>query len=276
MKKGVVLVKYGGNAMTSPESEQHIVTQIANFHKNGHSVVVVHGGGPFISSLLDEAQVETEFVHGHRKTDENAIDYVEMALSGQVNGRLVNALNLTGIRAVGLSGKDANFTSVTRRFAKSETGKNIDIGLVGNVDEMDISLIRLLLDNRYVPVVSPVSMDESGKTININADMFAGHLAGALNAAHYIVLTDVNGLRKDVNEPSSVITKLTYDEASEMLKDIQGGMIPKIESCLIALKNGATLSHIAHGNDTIDLTSVIDQNNSTGTTITKNMEETDD
>jgi acetylglutamate kinase len=205
MENQILVVKYGGNAMTDSKAEDMVVSELVSLYKKGHRVVVVHGGGPFIASLLNQAGVKSRFVHGHRQTDENAMTYVEMALSGQVNGRLVSLLNAAGAKAVGLSGKDALMVKISKRYAtegNKPNGAKIDIGYVGDVVEIDTSLISLLVKNNYLPVVSPVSMDTQGNSYNINADMFAGHLAGALSADHFSVLTDVDGLRRDVDDPS--------------------------------------------------------------------------
>jgi acetylglutamate kinase len=271
MKKQKLLVKYGGNAMTDSKAEQTVVSKLVELYKQGHKVVIVHGGGPFIASLLEQAEVKSVFVHGHRKTDENAMKYVEMALCGQVNGRLVSQLNAAGAKAVGLSGKDAQMAGITRRYAtegNKKDGAKIDIGYVGDVNEVNTDLISLLLENGYLPVVSPVSMDNKGNSYNVNADMFAGHLAGALAVDHFSVLTDIDGLRRDVRDPATRISKLDVKEAKEILPDIKGGMIPKIESCLIALKKGAGLAHIVQGNNPDSLSGMLSTDLSSGTTIT--------
>ncbi|MGM0600413.1 MAG: acetylglutamate kinase [Candidatus Rifleibacteriota bacterium] len=271
MKKQKLLVKYGGNAMTDSEAEKVVVSELVKLYKSGHRVVVVHGGGPFIASLLKQAEVESKFVHGHRQTDKDAMNYVEMALSGQVNGRLVSQLNAAGAKAVGLSGKDALMAQIVKRYAtegNKEDGAKIDIGFVGDVTDINTELISLLLENNYLPVVSPVSMDNDGNSYNVNADMFAGHLAGALGVDHFSVLTDIDGLRQNVEDPSTRISSLDSAQAKDILPQIKGGMIPKIESCLIALQKGAGLSHIVQGNNPDSLAGMLSTDMKSGTTIT--------
>ncbi len=258
--------------MTDFQSEERAVNEIAELHRNGHRVIVVHGGGPFIKSLLDEADVETEFVYGHRKTDENTMRYVEMALSGEVNGRLVAKLNKLGVPAVGLSGKDACMVDVVRRKSKVFTDKgeqNIDIGFVGDVNSVDSSLVNLLSDNGYLSVISPVSMSKNGDTYNINADMFAGSLAACFPVDNYIVLTDINGIRKDVNNPETRIPFLNLSSARKLISKIEGGMIPKLESCMTALEGGAGLAHIVEGNEKLSLKTVLEDSGNTGTSLKK-------
>jgi acetylglutamate kinase len=266
-----LLVKYGGNAMTDPEAEQNVAKAIAEIHNQGYKVIVVHGGGPFIASLLDKTKIKSEFIHGHRKTDADAMTYVEMALSGQVNGRLVSLLNANAVPAIGISGKDAAMATIKKRFAtveKNGAQQQVDIGYVGDVSSFDTSLISLLLSNNYVPVVSPVCADKQGFNYNINADMFAGNLAGALAVDHFTVLTDVNGLRRDAEDPQSRISHLTVAQAKVLLPQIKGGMIPKIEACLIALEKGAKLSHIIQGNDPDSFGAMTGKDAAIGTTIT--------
>lgn len=214
-------------------------------------VVVVHGGGPFIQETLDMAGVESEFIAGHRRTTPEALRYVEMALKGRVNGELVGLFNSAGARAVGLSGKDGRMVTAVRRVHTEDVDgirRPIDIGQVGDVASIDTRLLSMLLEEDYLPVVTCIAADEQGEDYNINADMFAGHLAGALRADHYLVLTDVDGVLRDLDDPGSLITDMTIDELQCMLDTvITGGMIPKLESCRIALEAGAREASILNG-----------------------------
>ncbi len=250
--RNLLLFKYGGNAMTDPDLQIEILRNICLLKKKGHSLVIVHGGGPFIKITLGEAGIESEFIDGQRKTTPRAMKYVEMALKGRVNGSLVSILNGMGYKAVGLSGKDGQMVLAEKRMhQRKENGKSIsvDLGQVGDVVEVDPGLIYLLLDNDYLPVITCIASDSSGTDYNINADLFAGHIAGNLSAEQYVVLTDVDGLMLDKNDPGSLIREIKLSELQE-LKDngvIQGGMIPKVDSCRIALEKGAVSARIING-----------------------------
>lgn len=213
--------------------------------------VIVHGGGRAIKKLLDKVGLQSEFIGGHRKTDAVTMHYVEMALTGSVNSELVKLVNREGLKAVGLSGKDGGMVTARKRLHRlSIDGKieEADLGFVGDVEEVDTDLIHQLIEADYVPVISPVAMGKDLNDYNINADMFAGHLAGALGASNYIALTDVDGLMRDKDDPSTLVHDITLEQAeAEIGKMVQGGMIPKIESCLIALRNGVQSAHIING-----------------------------
>lgn len=227
--------------------------------------VVVHGGGPVIRKMLELAQIESEFVEGHRITTAEAMKYTEMALSGNINGQLVSLINSRGGQAVGLSGKDGGTATAVKRMHK----KDVDLGFVGDIEVVNPRLLRLLLSENYIPVISPVSADKNGDTYNINADMFAGHTAGALNAAHYIALTDVEGILTDKDDASTLLETMTVKEIeSETGNLIEGGMIPKTESCIIALKNGTKFAHIMNGTKPDNLTQVLIKGKNGGTLIT--------
>lgn len=253
LKGKTVLVKYGGNAMLDENLKQQVTADIARLYGLGIIPVIVHGGGPFIKKLLGEVGIESEFVGGHRKTGPEAMGYIEMALSGNVNSDLVKRINAAGCRAVGLSGKDGNTVIARkRRHRVTIDGKlqDVDLGHVGDVDKIDTGLVGTLLENGYIPVISPVSSDGGLNDYNVNADMFAGHMAGALKAAHFVVLTDVNGLQGDPDDPSTLVRSISVEKAeSEIGKSVQGGMIPKVESCVIALKEGVGSAHIINGTE---------------------------
>lgn len=247
----LLLIKYGGNAMRSDELKRRIVAQIVQLRENGQHVVVVHGGGPFIGEMLDMAGIASEFVGGHRKTSPDALRFVEMVLKGRVNGELVQLFNSSGQRAVGLSGKDGRMVTAVRRVHSQTVDgatEQHDLGRVGDVVSVDTTLLTLLLERGYIPVVTCIAPDARGEDYNINADMFAGHLAGALKADRYLVLTDVDGVLADINDPSSLIGDISVAELQGMMGTvIVGGMIPKLESCRIALENGAAEARIING-----------------------------
>lgn len=246
-----VLIKYGGNAMVREEYKQAVINDICRLQELGVLPVVVHGGGPAIAELLDEVSLESDFVGGHRKTTGEMMGYVEMALSGKVNGEIVKLLGARGCRAVGLSGKDGGMVVASRRVHEIEVDGKIeqtDLGHVGDVKKINTDLILAMLNEKYLPVIAPIGVGEDLEDYNINADMFAGHLAGALAVSHYVVLTDVDGLRRDKNDPATLIHDLSATEARKGIGGIvAGGMIPKVESCLIALETGAASAHIVSG-----------------------------
>lgn len=269
----VFLFKYGGNAMTDSKLKKEILQSICSLKSRGHAVVIVHGGGPFIKQALEDAKIESEFIDGHRKTTPEAFEYVEMALKGKVNGSLVSMINALGFRAVGLSGKDGAFVTATKRLHRRiANGKEeeVDLGQVGDVAEVDPGIIRLLIKNDYIPVITCLAADKSGVGYNINADMFAGHLAGALGASEYIVLTDVDGLLRDKDDPDSLMQNLRLPETNALIDDgvIAGGMIPKIESCEIAINKGAGSARIINGTKPAQIAQIIG-GKGTGTLITK-------
>lgn len=237
--------------MTDLTVKTNVVGQVKKLSDQGHKIVLVHGGGPFITKMLEIGGIQSEFVDGLRKTDEESIKYIEMALKGEVNGEIVRLLNAAGANAVGLSGKDGKtVTAVKRRheLLGNSGSKYVDLGLVGDAATVDTTLLMLLLDNNFIPVVAPIAMGDDGMNYNINADSFAGAVAAALKADHYIVLTDVDGILRDKNAPDSLINEISLDNAvSEIGKSVQGGMIPKVESCLHALQNGVNNAHILNG-----------------------------
>lgn len=247
----IVVIKYGGNAMTDPNAQAQVLSQVAELKKAGIYPVVVHGGGPFIKAQFEISGIESEFVDGHRITLKDSMEVVEQALSGKVNGMLVNQLNRLGANAVGLSGKDGGMVRALKRThqIKNENGtEEIDLGFVGDVELINTDLPNLLIDNGYLPVISPVSSGADGEDYNINADMFAGHMAGALNAAAFVAITNVDGLMKDPSKPETKIESITADEAKSLFGTvIKGGMIPKVEACLIALEKGVPAAHIISG-----------------------------
>ncbi len=257
--------------MLNAALQEKVVASIARLWHDGYRVVLVHGGGPFINEMLDTVELESEFVGGHRKTTPEAFRYIEMVLKGEVNGNLVRAFNAAGLKAVGLSGKDAGMALARKRYhieEKNGVYSRHDLGKVGDIVAMDTSLPELLLDNGFLPVFSCIAADAEGNDYNINADMFAGHLAGALGADHYLVLTDVDGLLEDVNNPRSLLASIDVEALPELYgRVIKGGMIPKVQSCGIALRKGAHSARIINGTKPRQILSSILSNESIGTEI---------
>lgn len=260
-QKPIIVVKYGGNAMTDDSLKRQVINNICLLQNYGYKVVIVHGGGPFIQEALLQANIESEFIDGHRVTTPEALEHVETALKGQVNGALVRLINQLGYRAVGLSGKDGKIATAVKRLHKKEVDGHVeehDLGQVGDVVSIDTQLLELLLEQDYIPVLACLAADVDSNEFNVNADMFAGHLAGALKAEKFIVLTDVNGLMRDKDDPATLISQLRVSDFKklEQEKVIQGGMIPKTEACEIALRNGAGAAVIVNGTEPEQLLAV--------------------
>jgi len=276
MHKGeakILVLKYGGNAMTDESLKLQVLNNICAMQDHGYRVVIIHGGGPFIKTALADAGIESEFIDGHRKTSPEALMYVERELKGNVNSNLVGIINSLGYRAVGLSGKDGKLvTAVKRQHRKVVNGReeNIDLGQVGDVARVDTRLLGSLLDQNYIPVLTCIAQDSEGSEYNINADMFAGHVAGALKAEEYTVLTDVDGLLGDKDDPDTLLSEISIAEAGQLMKEkiIQGGMLPKIESCIIALEKGAKAARILNGTKPDQLINMM-RGVKTGTIINK-------
>ncbi len=272
LTRKIVCIKVGGNALTDVVVKEQIVYQIAELIKLNVKPVLVHGGGIEIKNLLNDVGVKSEFIGGHRKTDAVSIKFIEMALSGGVNKELVSLLTKAGIKSVGLSGKDAQMVIAEKRVHKETiNGEEItaDLGFVGDVIETDTSLLNTLMDSGIVPVISPISAGSNGETFNVNADMFAGHLAGALNAEKFVALTNIDGLLENLKNPASLIHHLTMDEAKGLFGTvINGGMIPKIEACFTALDQGVKSAHIINGTKKGTLLRILLSDEPIGTTIT--------
>lgn len=251
-KDKTIVVKYGGNAMLNDELKNKVLQDILFLQYAGMRPVVVHGGGPEISRQLEQAGKKSEFVGGLRVTDAESAAIAEMALVGKINTDLVGRLNALGGKAVGLNGKDANLLKAKKYLADVyENGEVnlVDIGFVGSVKEVNTDLINCLLDGGYIPVIAPTGVGDEGETYNINADVAAGEIAGALKAEKLLVLTDVRGIYSVYPDESSFISTLTFEKAHELILkgSIDGGMIPKVRSCIKALSGGAKKTHIIDG-----------------------------
>ena len=240
----VVVVKYGGNALAGASEDDALAIfaeDIVLMRQVGMRPVVVHGGGPQISSLMARLGKVAEFRDGRRVTDAETVDIARMVLIGQVNPQLVAAINVHGTIAVGVSGEDAGLIRAVPR--------DPDLGFVGDVDRIDPTILRALLDDGFVPVVATIGTDESGQAYNINADTVAGAIAEALDAEKLVYLTDIEGLRRVVDDPASLIRQTTPDELDALMADgtIAGGMIPKVESCVHAVRAGVRRAHVLDG-----------------------------
>jgi acetylglutamate kinase len=246
-----IVVKYGGHAMVDEQLKEDFARDITLMKFTGMNPVVVHGGGPQINSVLERMGMDSKFVKGMRLTDEATMDVVEMVLGGKVNKGIVAQINQQGGRAVGLSGKDgglirARKLHIVYREDNDKPPEIIDPGLVGEVTHVNPSIINTLTEQDFIPIIAPVGTGDSGETYNINADLVAGSIAMALSASRLIFLTDVDGV---LDSSGTLISSIRAENINQMVeeKTISGGMIPKIECALEALKNGVEKVHIING-----------------------------
>lgn len=243
-----VVIKFGGNVMDDPKMNLSILNDILFLKQIGINIVLVHGGGPAINEMLTKLEIESKFINGNRVTDAKTMEVVEMVLSGKINKELVGNINKLGGKAAGVSGKDGNLILAEKKFMVVD-GEEVDLGLVGKVKKINPEIIETLDKAGYIPVISPVAVDEEGNAYNINADYAAGEIAGALNADKFILLTNVKGVMRDVNDPSSLYSKLYYNEVHKLINGgiIVGGMLPKVEACMVAINAGVSRAHILDG-----------------------------
>ena len=237
----IVVVKYGGNAMVSEELRHQVMEDIVLLSYVGVRVVLVHGGGPEISELMERLGKQPEFVDGLRVTDKETVDIVQMVLAGKVNKTLVKLLEMKGGKAMGISGMDGGLIRARRR--------NAQLGYVGSITGVNIEPVMDLLEKGYIPVVATLGCDEEGNTYNINGDTAAAWIAGALGAQRLIMMTDIAGVMRDKNDPTTPIPRLTIREAVELFEQdvIAGGMIPKVECCIDAIHCGVESAIIMDG-----------------------------
>jgi acetylglutamate kinase len=242
----IVVVKYGGNAMVDQSLKHAFAQDMVFLRSAGLKPVVVHGGGPQISSMLDRLGIASEFRGGLRVTTPEAMDVVRMVLVGQVGRELVGLINQYGSRGVGLSGEDAGLFTACRRTATVD-GEETDVGLVGDVVEVDPAAVQDLIDAGRIPVVSTVAPDIDGQVLNVNADTAAGALAVALSAQKLVVLTDVEGLYTDWPDRGSLVSEIYVDDLERLLPTLSSGMIPKMEACLCAVAGGVPQATVIDG-----------------------------
>ena len=228
----IVVIKYGGNAMVNEELKQQVMEDICLLWLIGVKVVLVHGGGPEISQTMKRLGKEAVFLDGLRVTDKETVDIVQMVLAGKVNKSLVNLLQIKGGHAVGLSGIDGGIIEAKMKDER--------LGFVGEITKIRTQPITDLLEKNYIPVISTVASDRQGNTYNINGDTAAAYIAGALNAKRLIMMTDIDGILRDKDDPSTLIRQLTVSEAKKLYDEgiISGGMIPKVDCCIEAIEKG--------------------------------------
>jgi len=249
-----VMIKYGGHAMVDDEAMASTARDTVLLKYVGMQPIVVHGGGPEITRSMKKLGKEPKFIKGLRVTDEETMSIVKMVLVGNINTDIVSQICLHDGKGAGLSGKDNKLIEACKKIHKikdEETGEieEIDLGLVGEIKKINPEILEMYTENDFIPVISPIGIAEDGTTLNLNADTVAGAIAGEMDAEKLIILTDVPGVLRDPNDPSTLIQRIHIDEIPALIEDgvISGGMIPKIETCVDALNNGVKSAHILDG-----------------------------
>jgi acetylglutamate kinase len=247
-----VVIKYGGSAMASDKLKEAIMKDIVLMKYVGMKPIVVHGGGPAVNRMLERVGIKSAFVNGLRVTDEQTMEIVQMVLAGSINKDIVTLLNSHGAKAVGLCGKDSGLLRVERQFVKVNDGSgsvDMDIGLVGQVREVDTEILDVLTDNGFIPVIAPIGTGPGGRSYNVNADYAASAIAGAVKADKLVLLTDVEGIMDSRGGEEKLVSSVNRQEAARLMEEgvITGGMIPKVQCCLEALEKGVGRIHIING-----------------------------
>lgn len=249
-----IMIKYGGHAMIDQHAMSSTARDTVLLKYVGMQPLVVHGGGPDISRAMDKMGKTPKFVGGLRVTDSETMDIVKMVLIGKINIDIVSKIGLHGGKSIGISGKDDFLIEASKRDLtkiQQDDGEilEVDLGYVGKINKINSNLIDVLTQENYIPVIAPLGTDESGNTLNLNADTVAGSLASDINAEKLVVLTDVPGILTDPDDPESIIRRIHVDELKELVKEgiITGGMIPKVETCINAVENGVKTAHILDG-----------------------------
>ena len=239
----IIVVKYGGSAMSNEELQRNVIQDVTLLKLVGFKPIIVHGGGKAISKWVGKVGKEAKFVNGLRVTDEETMEIAEMVL-GRVNKNLVTMVEELGVKAVGISGKDGGLLKVNKKYADGQ-----DIGYVGEINKVDPKVLYDLLEKDFLPIVAPVGLDDDFNTYNINADDAACAVARAVGADKLVFLTDIEGLYKDISDKSSFISRLSAGQAEELINSgvIGGGMLPKLNNCTAAIRNGVNRVHILDG-----------------------------
>jgi len=240
------VIKFGGNAMIDPELHESFARDVVLMKLVGMNPIIVHGGGPQIGDLLERLEIKSEFVGGMRVTDEHTMDVVEMVLGASVNKEIVDSIHRNGGRAVGLTGKDGKLLTAKKLRGAFGTASEVDIGQVGEVAHVDTDVLDMLSHSDYIPVIAPIAGGTDGETYNINADLVAGKLAEVLKAEKLMLLTNVAGL---LDAQGNTLTGLSTEQVDQLIAEgiIQGGMLPKIQCALDAVKHGVNSAHIIDG-----------------------------
>ena len=261
----IIVVKYGGSAMSNEELQRNVIKDVTLLKLVGFKPIIVHGGGKEISRWVGKVGKEAQFINGLRVTDDETMEIAEMVL-GRVNKRLVTMVEELGVKAVGLSGKDGQMLQVEKKYSDGQ-----DIGYVGNITSVNPEILFDLLEKDYLPIISPIGLGEEFATYNINADDAACAIAKAIGADKLVFLTDIEGLYKDINDKDSFISRITASEADGLIEDgfIGGGMLPKLNNCTSAVKEGVNRVHILDGRIPHCLLLEIFTNEGVGTAIVR-------
>ena len=265
----IIVVKYGGSAMSNEELQKNVIKDVTLLKLVGFKPIIVHGGGKEISRWVGKVGKEAQFINGLRVTDAETMEIAEMVLN-KVNKSLVTMVEELGVKAVGISGKDGKLLNVEKKYSDGQ-----DIGFVGDVKEVNAKILYDLLENDYLPIVAPIGQDENFQTYNINADDAACAIAKAVGADKLVFLTDIEGLYKDINDKDSFISRITASDADALISDgfIGGGMLPKLNNCTSAIKNGVNRVHILDGRIPHCLLLEIFTNEGVGTAIIRDEDQ---
>ncbi len=263
----IIVVKYGGSAMTDEELQKNVIKDVTLLKLVGFKPIIVHGGGKAISKWVEKSGKEPKFINGLRVTDEETMEIAEMVLN-RVGKNLVSMVQELGVKAVSISGKDGGLLKVEKKYSNGE-----DIGFVGDITEVNPKIIYDLLDADFLPIIAPTGLDDEYNTYNINADDAACAIAKAVGADKLVFLTDTEGLYKDFNDKSSFIPRITADDADKLIAEgyIAGGMLPKLNNCTSAVKNGVNKVHILDGRLPHSMLLEIFTDNGIGTAIVKEV-----
>lgn len=261
----IIVVKYGGSAMIDETLKQDVIEDVVLLKLVGFKPIIVHGGGKEISRWVDKVGMETQFIDGFRVTDSDTMELAEMVLA-KVNKELVSKVQTLGVKAAGICGKDGGLLKAVK---KTSNGK--DLGFVGDVEDVDVKILEDLIEKDFLPIIFPIGMDSNGVSYNINADEAAGAIAAKLQAEKLVYLSDVEGVRRDADDPESMISELYISEAEDLIADgtITGGMLPKIQNCIDAINQGVSRVHIMDGRIPHSLLLEIFTNKGIGTAIIK-------
>ncbi len=240
-----VVIKYGGNAMVDTSLTKSIMQDITLLKYVGVNPIVVHGGGPEINKTLEMMNIQPKFHNGLRITDEKTMEVVQMVLIGKINKDIVSQLNVLGGKAIGLCGKDGNIIMAD----KKKPVNGVNLGLVGEITEINCQALEILAQDEYIPVIAPIAVGKNGESYNINADTVAGEIAAAMKAEKLMFLTDINGIQTDPKDPETLISSISITEVYKMINEgtINGGMIPKVKACIKGIEQGVKRTHILNG-----------------------------
>lgn len=265
----IIVVKYGGSAMVDEELQKKVIKDVTLLKLTGFKPIIVHGGGKEISRWVNKVGMEPRFVNGLRVTDEETMEVAEMVLN-KVNKNLVRMVEELGVRAIGISGKDGALLRVEKKYSDGE-----DIGFVGDIKEVDATILNDLLEKDFLPIICPIGIDDNYQTYNINADDAAYAIATAMNAEKLAFLSDIDGVYKNYEDKDSLVSRLKVQEAKGLLETggIQGGMLPKLQNCIHAIENGVSRVHILDGRIPHCLLLEIFTNNGIGTAIVKDEDQ---